>query len=80
MKIKEAIFELIALKKKKLEYSELIDQFQFARDFCIYTLQSKDKTLFCNNGTNTADAHHLVIKLSERFYYDKEHLFLKNFM
>jgi len=71
MRIREAIEESIAVKKKLLEDTELHRTLEKIADECVSCLKKKGKVLFCGNGGSAADAQHLAAELTGKFYFDR---------
>jgi D-sedoheptulose 7-phosphate isomerase len=71
LRIREAIEESMAVKKKLLEDTGLLMTLEKIVDECVSCLNNKGKVLFCGNGGSAADAQHLAAELTGKFYFDR---------
>lgn len=71
MRIKQAIIDSIAIKKRILEDDHFINLINKIAKICIKSLKAGGKILFCGNGGSAADAQHLASELTGRYYIDR---------
>jgi len=74
MKIENCIRESIAVKKRMLEDTGLIETIDKMSSRAVEILKNKGRILLCGNGGSAADAQHIAAELSGRFSFEREPL------
>ena len=71
MIIENIISESIRVKDAILSDAVFLQKIEKSAQLCVESLRNGGKIHFCGNGGSAADAQHLAVELSGRFYYDR---------
>lgn len=69
--IRSEIQKSIDVKRLVLENSLIIDQLVSLVNYCVYSLESQGKIIFCGNGGSFADSQHLAAEFVSRLRFDR---------